>query len=139
MKTSGCRGFPSPFRLPGGRSWWALVLFVGLSSCSAAKAVIITGETADQVGQQFIIASNAMQAAEVDGKVSRETFLAWAEFSTRFDIFYGRGVDALKAARAIKDDVAANDIGAALGRLASELLGHYEALKKAGLLPKGVP
>lgn len=110
-----------------------------LPACSAAKAVIITGESADAVGQQFILASNAMQSAQKEGRCSKEEFLVWAEFSTRFDLFFGRGVDALKAARAIKDDVAANDIGAAVGRLAAELAGHYEGLKRAGLLPKGAP
>jgi hypothetical protein len=116
-----------------------LLGFALLSGCTATKAVIITGETADQVGRDFILASNAMQAAQAQGRVSKEEFLVWANFSSRFDIFFGRGVDALKAARAIHDDIAAHDIGAAVGRLAVELAGHYEGLKRSGLLPKGAP
>ena len=118
----------------------ALPLFlVASSACSPTKAFVVTGEGIDQVGQQFILASNAMQAGLESGRVSKEEFLHWAEFSGRFDTFYGRGVDTLRAARAIRDDVAAKDLEAAIGRLAIELSGHYAALKKAGLLPKGAP
>jgi hypothetical protein len=117
----------------------ALVLSVLLSGCTATKAFIVTGEVENQVGKQFVIASNAMQAAEQSGKVSHKDFLVWAEFSARFDTFYGRGIDALKAARAIKDDIAAHDLEAAIGRIALELAGFYETMRKAGLLPMGAP
>lgn len=117
----------------------ALPFFLVFSSCTAAKAFVVTGEAIDQVGQQFIIVSNAMQTGLQSGRVSKEEFLQWAAFSARFDAFYGRGVDALKAARAIRDDVAARDLEAAIGRLAIELSGHYAAVKQAGLLSRGAP
>lgn len=117
----------------------AFLVFCLLSGCTATKAFVVTGESLEAVGQQFIIASDAMQKAQKEGRVSKEEFLQWAEFSARFDTFYSRGVDALKAARAIKDDVAAMDLEAAIGRIAIELAGHYQALKSAGLLPKGAP
>lgn len=117
----------------------AFLVFCLLSGCTATKAFVVTGESIDQVGRQFVIASDAMQLAQKEGRVSKEEFLAWAEFSARFEVFYSRGVDALKAARAIGDDVAARDLEAAIGRIVIELMGHYSALKSAGLLPKGAP
>lgn len=117
----------------------AFLVLCLLSGCTATKAFVVTGEGIDAVGKQFVIASNAAQAAQAQGRISKEEFLVWAEFSARFDAFYGRGCDALKAARAIRDDVAARDLEAAIGRLAIELAGHYAAFKQAGLLPKGAP
>lgn len=111
-----------------------LPLVLLLSGCTATKAFVITGEGVDQVGKQFVHVSNAMQAGVASGKVSKEDFLEWAAFSSRFDVFYGRACDALRAAKAIGDDVAAKDMEAAIGRIAIELGGWAQAAQKAGLL-----
>lgn len=116
----------------------ALVLAL-LSSCTVAKAVVITGESMDAAGQQFVIASNGFQRAQVSGGVSSEQFLKWAEFSSRFRATYNKSVDSLKAARAIGDDVAARDLEAAIGRILVELAGHYGLLVELGVIPKAAP
>jgi hypothetical protein len=118
----------------------ALALSVLLfSSCTASQAYVITGESADVLGKQFVAASNAMQAGLAEKKVTPEQFKQWAAFSAKFDGFYGRAVDAWKAAQAIGDSLAVRDIEAAIGRLALELAGFYAELKRLNLLPVGAP
>lgn len=110
-----------------------------LSSCTASQAFVVTGKSADVLGQQFVTASNAMQAGLQQKLITKEQFLAWNEFSQRFDALYGKTVDLWKAAQLAKDDAVAGDLETAIGRLAVELMGFYRTLKELHLLPPDAP
>lgn len=69
----------------------ALTFSVMLSvfcSCTHVDALIVSGEAAVSVGEQFLLVSKAMEQAAFAGAITKEQYTAWAKFGEKFQAAY---------------------------------------------------
>lgn len=71
--------------------------------CSNAKPFVVSGETLDAVGKQFISVANLYNTLLDTKQVSPETYKKWAAFAVHFKVAYPVAVSTWKNARAAND------------------------------------
>src|SRR5687768_817677 len=93
MSRTVCRVVPSLVLL--------LVLMTALVSCAAPftreKQLLITGETLEGAGAQFVQVGKMFNTAYNAGQVTPEQYRQWAAFATYFQRAYPQAVDTWKA------------------------------------------
>lgn len=61
-----------------------ILSLLSLMACSHAQAFIVSGESLNTVGQEFLGMADYMDAAAKDGKVTKEQYDKWAAFGLKF-------------------------------------------------------
>ena len=121
------------------RGWLVLLLAVGLTSCTASQAFIVTGESITATGRQYVATETAMRKGVDEGKVTTAQFRVWGAFSDKFELGWDSAAAAWLRARATKQQVERGRIEAAIAGIVAELTGFYVRAREANLLPAGAP
>lgn len=79
----------------------ALALFA--SACSHTQAFVISGESLNNVGEQFLAVADYMDTAAKEGKVSEEQYKKWTDFGTKFINIYPAAAHLWKMATLLDD------------------------------------
>lgn len=109
-----------------------LVIALALTSCQTTRATryIVTGQTIDTVGQQFIAAAPVMMKLHVEGKLSDESYAKWQAFAVKFKATYHLAVSIYGAAVDAQDMTMLEQTVSMVGHLGQELQSFVEAFIK---------
>lgn len=80
----------------------ALLLGAAVAGCAALggdRTLLVTGETLDAVGQQFVRTGQLYNRLLDEKLISEEQYREWARFAKRFQVAYPVAVDLWKEAR----------------------------------------
>ena len=116
-----------------------IVALALLPSCKTIAPFIVTEKSLKLAGEEYLLAGDAMDKGLDQGTMSRDEYVVWVEFSSRFRALYRPTVDLWYAAAKARDAALQGDVTAALVRMGNELLVFYDKLKQAKLLPPGAP
>ncbi len=104
-----------------------LALVLPASSCAGDKALLITGESLDAVGQQFIETGAAMNAALEAKVITPPTYARWAVFARKFKQSFPLARHLWEAAADARDEKLQAQATAVVAQMVLDL-GGYAAL-----------
>lgn len=108
----------------------AIATVVGSTApgCAATKAdvVLVSGQTVDTLGDQFIITAQLMKAGHDAGTVDDDTYHSWQVFGEKFKATYHLAVQLWIAAADTRDAGMVAQVGSIIAQLGSEL-GQFTA------------
>lgn len=116
-----------------------LLLFVAAPACTHTDRLIVAGESIDAIGDEFIVAWEAMNKGYTEGKIDKATYDKWGEFAPRGRAAYHEAASAWRAARKVGDAVAEKKWLDAALTIGAELAKFYGVLDQLHLLPAGAP
>lgn len=114
-----------------------LVVLLLLASCATAtKTLLVTGESLDQLGKQFVSVGKQWNSLYDAKAITADQYKEWATFAVWFKAAYPEAVSLWKTARATNDTAATAAIEDSIGKMAAELtrlgLKVYTMLKPPG-------
>lgn len=74
-----------------------------LCACSHQQAFIITGQSIDTLGEQFVVVAEYMNTAVESGTVSEAQYAKWAVFGKKFQAAFPAAVQLFKIALLTED------------------------------------
>lgn len=100
------------------------VVALGLltSSCTTTQALLITTNSLNMVGEQFLAVHAAMEIAADNGKITPEQYGKWVEFGTKFQAAYPAARQLWKIAVLTGDAILEKQATEMLSTLIPELL-----------------
>ena len=98
-----------------------LLLVLLLPACASSKGFIVSGETLDATGRQFVAVGNLYNRLLDGGHISADQYRPWAKFATKFKVAYPRAVDLWKDAIKFNDLMLAKQSENAIMVLVQEL------------------
>lgn len=96
-------------------AWWAL------ASCTHEQAIVVTGESLDALGRQFVATNDAMTKARLAGAVTADGYAQWRTFGRKFQAAYPLALDLWRAADASGDERLQAQAAAMLAALGADL------------------
>ena len=106
-----------------------VVLVFAISACAMFdKSLVVTGESINTVGQQFVATGQAMNRALDAKQVTVEQYRSWAKFAHSFQATYPKLVEGWKVAVRSNDAVKQKEIGQAIVALSTELVQYIQLL-----------
>lgn len=91
----------------------------GCATSDKSRSLVITGETLDAVGQQFVQTGRLYDRLLDAEKITKDEYRDWANYAKRFQLIYPEAVQAWTAGRSTDDTI---DL---ILRLKSQLLEFY--------------
>lgn len=82
-----------------------LAVLISLTACSHSQAFLVTAQSVNAMGEQFVIVHDFMEEAEKNGLVEPKTYAEWRTFGIKFQAAFPVAVDLLKIA-ILADDLA---------------------------------
>lgn len=99
-----------------------------LANCTHTQALVITGNTLQAAGEQFLVVAAVMEELATEGKLTEEQYARWAEFGTKFQRVYPAAVHLWKVAVLNRDAALERQAEAILMTLLPELLMFAQEL-----------
>jgi hypothetical protein len=112
----------------------SLVLLLLLAGCALGglfgKSLIVTGETLDATGKQFVaVGATYKKGCDVDKSIPQKQCLSFKTFGEKFQKTFPLSVQLWEAARASNDKVMQGEVEDIIKGLSSELDDHRSASK----------
>lgn len=98
-----------------------LLLMVLAVACSSVKPFVISGESLDAIGKQFVTVGNLYNSMLSTQQITPEQYRPWATFAKKFQQTYPSSVAAWKKARIANDQIAENKVSEAITLLTAQL------------------
>lgn len=102
-------------------SSFILLLAVAVAACTTTS-LLVTGETLDALGQQFLETGKVFDALYEQRTITAKDYVAWAEFAKSFKAYYPQAVGLWKAAKASKDKEGLDQAESIIRHLRTQLL-----------------
>jgi len=96
----------------------ALTLLLG---CATQSGFVVTGESLDSIGNQFVAVGNAYNAALDTKKITPEQYREWATFAKQFKTAYPIAVEGWKSGVKVNDAALQKSSLALISGLVGEL------------------
>jgi hypothetical protein len=105
-------------------------LIAFFSTCASVTPFVITGESINSAGKDFVICADLMDHALDSKLVTPEQYNEWKAFGIKFKLSYPIAVQLWESARNSNDVVLEQRALAILVTLAAELAKFYEPVKE---------
>lgn len=99
----------------------SLVAAVALSSCAHRQALIVTGDTLESLGDQFLATAALFNAALEKEDITREQYDTFKEFALKFKVVYPAAVHLWELAVISNDALLQQRVLAMIGDLVEPL------------------
>jgi len=109
------------------------VVVASLAACGGGRQLVITGETLDSMGKQFVTTANMYNSLHDQGQITDDEYRAWAEFARYFKVVYPATVDMWQEAARQPDAEGTREIIRIIQNMKNRLFEYYlQALSKGG-------
>ena len=98
-----------------------LIIGLVLVACASQTGFVITAESLNSIGQQFVAVGTAYNQALDAKKITVEDYRAWAEFAKKFKTSYPIAVEGWKSGVKINDAALQKSSVALISSLVGEL------------------
>lgn len=98
-----------------------ILLALGVAACTTAS-LLVTGETLDALGQQFVETGKVFDALYEQRTITAKDYQAWADFAKSFKAYYPQAIGLWKAAKASKDQEGLAQAESIIRHLRTQLL-----------------
>lgn len=113
-----------------------LALLVATGCASGRQAIVVSGESLDQLGKTFVATGKQWNDLYDAKLVTADQYREWATFATWFKVAYPETVKMWKTARASHDAKGTQAVEDTIAKMAAELarlgLKLYSTLKPPG-------
>jgi len=110
-----------------------LVLAFVLAACGGGRQLVVTGETLDSMGKQFVSTAQMYNSLHDQQLISDAEYRVWADFARYFKTVYPATVDMWQEAARQPDAEGTQEIIRIIQNMKNRLLEYYlQALAKGG-------
>lgn len=101
---------------------FSLIIAAGMSGCSHADRLLVSGHSINAVGEQFLIVAEFMTDAVKSDNIAEEDFGKWVAFGKKFQATYPSAVHIWQVARLAQDEKLERQAMLLISELIPELL-----------------
>lgn len=113
-----------------------LILMILMSACQTAKPFVVSGESLDTLGKEFVSTARIYNRLFDERIVTSDQYRKWADFAVKFQKVYPIAVNSWKSARLANDKAAEQKVNESMVIVAKELASltslAYDLLSKGG-------